>query len=537
MAQKIRFIHTADIHLGKSLYGIDQRYHDHFNVFEWLLDKAIREEVNFILISGDFIDSERKINPSTLSNIITTIKDFQSKSKEELDREIPIICILGNHETPFFSDHTWLKLLADLDLIILLSGEYDNRSRRIMFEDYSYREDRGGKIEIVDNVVVYGMSYFGSSTPELYPLIDKEIPDDDKFNILMMHFGIEGEDKRKKGYKFNKNLRKLHKKVDYLALGHFHKQYQKPEKEPWIYNPGSLEVNEITEVAESRGIFLVEIFPDEDYFYHVKSINCENGPTHETGYIPNRQFMSYPIDISESKSFDEAQTMVLEKLRKLGVPEQTETSLSPSNLAVPVLYLTLQGQINYSELEIDLSELKKNISNKFDILGLKLNNQIFTIMGEGLEKSDDWNFDDIEKQAFLKTIEGEELFKPYKDEITHLILDQLKSKVLKKADNSIIKKEIDDWFSIHNKILDELVRITRVKKKSTKTTKKPKKKKKKKKRKKKKRKEKQVAIDEPWTDEELSKELGGLTDLLGEGPDEEEEFNIDDIIDDGDTEI
>lgn len=529
MEQNVKFIHAADIHLGKTLYNIDQRYHDYFKAFEWLLNKAIKEDVDFLLISGDLIDSEKKVNPSTLGNIITIIKDFQNKSHEQLNREIPIICIEGNHETPFFSEHTWLKLLADLDLIILLSGDYNNTSRTIDFKDYSHREHKGGKIQI-KNAVIYGMSFFGSSTPELYPLIQKEInEEDDKFVILMMHFGIEGQDKRKKGYKMTKKLKKLHNKVDYLALGHFHIQYQLPEKDPWIHNPGSLEVNEITEVIDlekQRGIFVVEVFSDEENNYRARSIICENGPTDEKGYIPNRKFLSNLVDISDSKSFEEAQLMVINRLRKVGIPEASDSVPQLEDLSIPVLYLTLKGQIGYSELEVDLNELRTRIDNTFEILGLKLNNQIFTIMGEGVEKDEDWNFDKIEEQALLDTIETEELFRPFKGEITQLVLNQLKGKVLdNSADFNVIKNEMDNWFSINQKILNELKKIVKLQKE-------PKKRKKRKRKKKKRTPSKQITIDEAWSEEDFTKEFGDYKNLMGDD-EEGDDFNIDDIIDDG----
>ncbi len=529
MNQNVRFIHAADLHLGKTLYNIDQRYNDFFKVFEWMLNKAIKESVDFILISGDFIDSERKINPSTLGNIITIIRDFQSKSKENLGRDIPIICIEGNHETPFYSDQTWLKLLADIDLITLLSGDYDNRSRKIDFREYSQREHKGGKIQI-KNAVIYGVSYFGSSTPELYPLIKREIEEEeDKFVILMMHFGIEGEDKRKKGYQVSKSLKELHKKVDYLALGHFHKRYERPKGNPWIYNPGSLEVNEITEHKEERGIFLVDIFSDEDNEYKVKPVICENGPTDEEGYIPNRRFLSYrPIDISESNSFEEAQKMIISRLRKLGVPERSNSPPLWADLNVPVLYLTIKGRISYSELEIDLNELRNRIYNNFELLGLKLNNQIFSIIGEGFQASEDWDFDVIEEKALLETIKNEKLFEDYTEEITHLILNQLKKKVLKNANYNVIKSELDTWFSINQKILDKLKETVKLKKVS-------KKRKKIKKKAKKREPSKQITIDEAWSEEDFTKEFGEFKDLLGDGNADGEgsDFDIDDIIDDG----
>jgi DNA repair exonuclease SbcCD nuclease subunit len=534
MSQKVRFIHAADLHLGKTLYGITQRYNDFFKAFDWLLNKAKDEKVDFILISGDLIDSEQKVNPSTLGNIIKHIQDFQSKCQEEMEREIPIICIEGNHETPFFSDQTWLKLLADLGLIILLSGKYDNKTKTIDFPNYSSRDNNGGKIEI-KNTIIYGMSYFGSSTPELYPLIRDAIQKTDKYVILMMHFGIEGQDKRKKGYELTKSLRKLHNKVNYLALGHFHKQYSLPKAkgDAWIYNPGSLEVNEITEYSEPHGIFLVDIFPKENNDYEVKSLLCENGATENKYSIPNRRFLSFsPIDISESKSFEEAQVMIIKRLRKLGVPERTESPLDVNNLNTPVLYVSITGRIPYSELEVDLAELKKRIFENFEILGLRLQNQVFSQIGEEIEIQDDWDFDKIEKEAFLSTIESEESFRPHKEEIYNLVLNQLKGKLTKKADYAVIKRDIDNWFSFNQDILEKVKKIVKLQKKAKPTPQK----KAKKSKKEKKVPQKQISIDKAWGNEDFEEEFGEMKKFL-DYDEEDEDLDIDDLIDDGELDI
>jgi len=255
----IKFMHLADVHLGKKQYNLAQRYYDYFKAFNTILNKAIEQEVDFILISGDLIDSDERISPTVLKEIITSIKSFQLDSNNRLGREIPIICIEGNHENPFYTDYTWLKVLADLDLLILLSGTYDSKKDRIIFEDYSSNSHSGGKITI-GNCTICGMSYFGSATSELFPLLPKAISKiDDQFTILMMHFGISEYDERKAGIDLLPSLEELHRMIDYFALGHFHKQYMIPQKNPWIFNPGSLEVNEVNETFTDRGVFLVEV--------------------------------------------------------------------------------------------------------------------------------------------------------------------------------------------------------------------------------------------------------------------------------------
>lgn len=56
-----RFLHTADLHLGKRLHGVDFTL-DHKRFFEWLIGFVTEEEIDAVLISGDVFDLA---NPSS----------------------------------------------------------------------------------------------------------------------------------------------------------------------------------------------------------------------------------------------------------------------------------------------------------------------------------------------------------------------------------------------------------------------------------------------------------------------------------------
>ena len=52
----IKFIHTADIHLGKTYRnspGETERYEDFFHCLSGIVDDALKEKVDFVLICGD----------------------------------------------------------------------------------------------------------------------------------------------------------------------------------------------------------------------------------------------------------------------------------------------------------------------------------------------------------------------------------------------------------------------------------------------------------------------------------------------------
>ncbi|GAH13208.1 unnamed protein product, partial [marine sediment metagenome] len=212
---------------------------------------------------------------------------------------------------------------------------------------------RGGKIEIKKDTFIYGVSYFGSFTQHIFTALKNAIPkDDSKFNILMMHFGLEGQDpgSNKPGVKREtRTLKELHDSVNYLALGHYHKQYVFPSKDPWVFNPGSLELNDLRELSYPRGAFLATISGKEYYRKDIKSLTCDNGATDPT-LVPNRRFLSIsPIDISMTNSFEESIKSVLTSLKKWGVPLQnSKDKVEKSDLSCPIIFFPLVGEVGYS---------------------------------------------------------------------------------------------------------------------------------------------------------------------------------------------
>ena len=143
----IKFLHVADVHLGKRQYNSQDRYEDYFRAFKWILDYSIEEKVDFILIAGDLFDS-RKIGPAVLTKVFNILRNFKKKTQQILNIEIPIICIEGNHDNPIYSRQSWMTFLADLDLIILLSGTFNRNTKDVRFEPYDIKNHRGGMIKI-----------------------------------------------------------------------------------------------------------------------------------------------------------------------------------------------------------------------------------------------------------------------------------------------------------------------------------------------------------------------------------------------------
>ena len=442
----VKFVHIADLHLGKRQYNLHERYNDYFRAFKWILTFAFNEEVDFLLIAGDIFD-HKNIGPSVLSELFHIIRNFKDKCFEKLNRNIPLICIEGNHDNPIYSAHSWMSFLAELDLIVLLAGEYDKESKTFRFDEYSDKTHRGGMIEI-DDMCIYGLPYFGSFTSQLFPSIKKAIPKiDSKFNLLMMHFGIEGQDKIKTGVKLSPSLMILHENVDYLALGHYHKQYTLPSESPWIFNPGSLETNDLSELSFTRGAFIAEISGKEYYQQQIASIQCDNGDIDPTS-IPNRKFVSVSsIDIEKTDNFDKSIDLILDYLQKWGVPlHDSKSVIDKSDLNCPIVFFSIKGEIIYSRLEIDLNKLRNAIKKKFALLDVRIfTKELFSKIDHSHVGSDEMTIDEIEKEVILSIIEENSQFNLIKDEVLAIMTDTKAQLTQKRPNNSELKDQITEW--------------------------------------------------------------------------------------------
>ena len=101
--------HLADIHLGFAQYGYTWREDDIYRVFLEAMDKAIKEGVNVVVISGDMFDRYRPPNKA--------LKIAIEVVKKALEKGIKIYTILGEHDIPRRSDEAPQILIPGLKLL------------------------------------------------------------------------------------------------------------------------------------------------------------------------------------------------------------------------------------------------------------------------------------------------------------------------------------------------------------------------------------------------------------------------------------
>ncbi|MEJ2276190.1 MAG: metallophosphoesterase [Candidatus Lokiarchaeota archaeon] len=325
-----RFIHAGDIHLGSHQYRNHSRAQDFIEMFKEILSLSLFYQVNFILIAGDVFNS-REILPSILNRIIKILRLFK-----------------------------------------ILDGNFDDRDENI-YPEFNFKTRKGGKSTFND-AVIYGNRYLGNKFLQYLPKISNAIPKNDGLiHILIQHLGIEGQMINVPGIKLE-ILNALKEKVDYLALGHYHKQYTIGE---WIFNPGSSDASCILDFNLKRGLFLVELFKNSKGRCEkkIKMLKLHNR-AHLTEIIYVNKFFLHK---------EQYYNFILMDLKKRIRIERVKDEFQKQ----PVLILILRGIKPSEQCKINKRHLRNLICNIFPFIEVKIyykfNKEIKTTLKNFLE--------------------------------------------------------------------------------------------------------------------------------------------------------
>jgi exonuclease SbcD len=304
---KMKFIHCADVHLDTPLQGLAQYsgapVHEIRNAtrraFEKVLNAAIAEKVDFLVIAGDLYDTGLKSFESAL---------FFNKQMVNLkDAGIDVYLIYGNHDA---ASKLTKQLRPPGNVHILRASE----PQTIVNEHLG--------------IAIHGQSF---ATPEITEDLAANYPDPfrDLLNIGMLHTNLSGisdhanyapcslEELKNKGYQ-------------YWALGHVHNR-QVLCADPYIVYPGNIQgrhgkeqgekSSELVTVSDTGNISIERIF---------------------TSVVP---WLQAEIDASDCESADD----VYEKLRL-----QLETLFPASNERVSAVRVRIAGASDaHTELSRD----------------------------------------------------------------------------------------------------------------------------------------------------------------------------------------
>lgn len=215
----MKFIHCADVHLDTPLQGLAEYPGAPLNeirnatrrAFEKVLEAALTEKVDFLIIAGDLYDTGLKSYESVLY--------FNAQMARLNDAAIPVYLIHGNHDAA----SKLIKHVRPLDNVHVFRS---NEPQTFLIR------------ELPIPVAVHGQSF---ATPEItddlaagYPAA---IPD--SFNIGVLHTNLAGISEHANYAPCSLDTLK-NKGYQYWALGHVHNR-QILCTDPYIVFPGNIQ--------------------------------------------------------------------------------------------------------------------------------------------------------------------------------------------------------------------------------------------------------------------------------------------------------
>ena len=243
----MKILQTADNHLGETAYsridpstGLNARGLDFFDSFKNILDIALKERVDVLLVVGDFFT---RVNPHP-RYLLEVMKGLKKLSKAN----ITTIFVSGNHETP--------KMVITVNPLSLL-GQIDNV--RVILEPTSI------EVDSIDFVCVPAPPIFDEIKNLFNPLLQKALENSKSdHKILAAHLPLgqattSSERTLESFIGECVDIEQIPNKFLYVALGHMHKLQQLgQEKMPIVYS-GSSERCEWGEEHDDKFAVLVEI--------------------------------------------------------------------------------------------------------------------------------------------------------------------------------------------------------------------------------------------------------------------------------------
>lgn len=230
MGAHLRFIHCADLHLGSRFKGVAARdpaegermTESVFRSFSRIVDLAVSEKVDFVVIAGDAFD-ESTITPAT-----------RHRFASELARMgVPCFIARGNHDP----EVSWASSIPYPPNV----HEFGTEPEYI-------------ELDGLDGVEVVGVSFADWHEERNLPSMIEGSPD--RFTVAVLHCDVDSV-----GAQYDYSPCRLSdmsgRNVDYWAIGHIHKRAVLSQS-PYVVYPGNIQGRKITESGE-KGCYLVTV--------------------------------------------------------------------------------------------------------------------------------------------------------------------------------------------------------------------------------------------------------------------------------------
>ena len=239
MAAAVKFIHCADLHLGSAFLGLGRDLPElagrlaeaPFTAFTRIVDLALRERVDFLVIAGDIFDRD---NPSLAGRM---------RFREELLRldaaKIPVFLAGGNHDPVPAAWPPAVKLPGNTRLFAADAVEF-------------FPVERNGEVIARVGGISHSRPRQTDNLTERFAALPGG-----PFTVGVLHANV-GAQPGFQPYAPAAVADLAGKGVDYWALGHVHNFRKVNEAAPAAYYPGCPQGRAVNEPGE-RGCLLVQV--------------------------------------------------------------------------------------------------------------------------------------------------------------------------------------------------------------------------------------------------------------------------------------
>lgn len=304
--KQVKILHCGDVHLGAELSMLGRkaatRRAEIKRTFMNILKLCQEEQVQLLLIAGDFFD-----NIHVENNTLEEIKNGFEGLKDTVIAIAP-----GNHD-PLTEDSPYAKVDFWPDNVIIFKSGLE-------------------KVEIEPlGVRLWGAAFTGTyvTTPMLQNIT---VPKDDYINICVIH-GELAASSQKSNYNPITETQLARSKMDYVALGHIHKQTEVLKAGDTYYAyPGCPEGRGFDELDE-KGVYLGIVSKGLCRLEHLRM--CQ------------RMYIELNVDISEAVNSKTAADIIMDKMK----------SKYGENYAENLYKVILEGMIE-DNISIDIEAIK-----------------------------------------------------------------------------------------------------------------------------------------------------------------------------------
>ena len=358
-----KFAHITDCHLGS---WRNPKLRDlNLQAFEKSISISIKEQVDFILITGDFFD----VNIPQLAPVKRAVEIL----KQARDSGIAVYMIYGSHDFNT-ANISMIDILHSAELFIKPTDFQTNTNSLIL--KFFVDKKTGAKITGISGRKV-GLDR------EMYEKLDKKnLEMEDGFKIFLLHKGIQEILPLDMNFRDSLPISLVPKGFDYYGGGHIHKRVEKKINGSVIVYPGplfgsSFQDLEETAKGEKRGFYIIS--------FDKKILDC-------------RFIEINLVDILYNE-------IVSSKWNSESLEDEITKNISGLEVKNKIVLIKVKGKLLGKRSNIDFGKFSLDISNRGALMSFINTNNLSTDETKVIAVHSDNKFD-IEREIFHESIKN-----------------------------------------------------------------------------------------------------------------------------------